>query len=739
MQNDEIELEREHQNDLRRVKDNIEKAYQYFKPNYDRYNYFRKFVFDTTIDQETSQLYHDLRKPALEFNILESYISRLRGEFSKQEPSVSVIGGDEESVDPQTIHVVQGFCKHVLDEANKDGFEYQIYTDTLAGGFSVGKIWTEYSHEMSFNQVIKIGRVYDPMMCGFDPMAKLSHKGDGNFCFELFPMEKNDFKRQYPDVSLSKMRFVGAVDGFSWSYRSQKEEIVLVCDYYEKSRVEAEIVQLSNGKVIKKSEYKKLIKNWEGIEQPPVIVGKPRKTTIETIVRYVLVENKIIQKEETDFKMLPLVFFDGNSSILRKDSGGTIYQMTRPYIYQAKGMQLLKNFAGVSLASELANIIQHKFKVAREALPNEEEFLEAYRNIQQADVLVYNYLDPDRQDVTLPPPQEVNRIPIPPELTNTFSGADQMTQVILGNFDMDLGKINQQQISGIAVQESITQSNSAAMPYIVGFLQGLGRLMYGVVDLMPKYINTPRTIPIVGKDGKRGYQIVNQEGGVDINYGENALKVLVEPGVNFSVQKSRNFATIVALQQSSPQFAEFMATEGMMFLLNNVEMQGIDELKQSAEQWQQQMKQLKQQQMEQAQNAPNPEMIKVQMAQQKLQLDQQKAQADMEIKREEMQFRHADAELRHDATIRKAEAEEVTAALRVQIERNKLSHEQGKDHHKAIHEIHEQEHRHAKDKAELHLKHQELQHKKEMSHKKEPKDLEMKEAKKRGRPKSRKD
>jgi len=701
-------------NELTRIKNNIEKAYQYFKPNYDRFNYFRKFVFNTTIDTKISELYNTLKKPALEFNILEAYISRLRGEFSKQEPSIEVMAGDEEQVDPKVIETVQGHLKHILDEANKDGFEYQIYTDTLSGGFSVGKIWTEYAHEMSFNQVIKIGRVYDPILCGFDPMARQPHKGDGNFSFELFPMTKNDFKSEYPDVNIDKMKFTGSIEGFSWAYKSGKDDIVLVGDYYEKKKSEVEIVNLSDKRTMKIKDYRKLIKNWDktgNIEQPPVIVGNPRKTKIETIVRTVVIDNAIIETEVTDYKILPHIFFDGNSALMRDERGGSIHQMTRPYVYQAKGMQILKNFSGVSLAAEIANTIQHKFKVARESIPEERDFQEAYQNTQNADVLVYNYLDPNRQDVTLPAPQEIQRVPIPPELTGTFQGADALTQTILGNFDMDLGKINQQQISGIAVQESITQSNSAAMPYIVGFLQGLGRIMYGCVDLLPKYIVTPRTIPVVGIDGKRSYQSVNQEGGIEMKYGDNALNVKIKPGVNFSVQKSRNFATIVALQQSSPQFAEFMATEGMMFLLKNVEMQGIDELKMAAEQWQQQMREMKQQQMEQAKNSPNPEMIKMEMMQQKMESDSKKNEMDIQIKAEELKVKHMDAELRHDATIKKAEAEEVAAALRVQVERMKLQHEHGVDHHKATHDMREQEHKHAKDKAEMALKHIDMEHK----------------------------
>ena len=37
---------------------------------------------------------------------------------------------------------------------------------------------------------------------------------------------------------------------------------------------------------------------------------------------------------------------------------------------------------------------------------------------------------------------------------------------------MDLGRLNQTQISGVALIESITQNNTGAMPYIIGYLKG---------------------------------------------------------------------------------------------------------------------------------------------------------------------------------------------------------------------------------------------------------------------------
>src|ERR1700722_5670083 len=189
-----MDVAQKHQDQLERLKKKVEQSWEYFGENYARFNYFRKFVFQTSLSQDDISLLKFQKKPQLEFNVLEAFISRLRGEFSKQEPSIEVTAGDEEPIDVNTINVVQGHVKHILCDANKDGCEYNVYTDTLSGGFSVIKVWTEYAHEKSFNQVIRMGRVYDPVMCGFDPMARLSHKGDGQYCFELFPKTKDEFQ-----------------------------------------------------------------------------------------------------------------------------------------------------------------------------------------------------------------------------------------------------------------------------------------------------------------------------------------------------------------------------------------------------------------------------------------------------------------------------------------------------------------------------------------------------------------
>jgi hypothetical protein len=688
-----MELAKKHQDQLDRIKTSVRRSYDYFKPNYDRYNEFRQFVFESSLSADDISLLDSLSKPALEFNVLEAYISRLLGEFSKQEPSIAVGADDQNAANPAVIKLVEQHIRHILCDSQNHHTAYEVYKDLLSGGFSTFKVTTDYANPMSFDQVIKWERAYDPTLCGFDPLARETHKGDGRFCFELFPMEKEAFEEKYPDIDVTRLDFTRKFEGFNWTYINDKTPIILVCDYYEKKTKKLKIVKLNNDKVLSVKKYEEMIAQWTDITQPPVPVGKPRMTEIETICRYRVIENKVLEYVETDFNIFPLIFVDGNSVTIKKNKNGNVQQVTRPYVYHAKSAQKLKNFAGSSLANEVENIVQHKFMVAKEAIPTEPDYLEAYKDVQTASVLVYNQysdLDPDKP---IPNPiREVQRAPAPPEIMQAFSSTDGLMQVILGSYDASLG-INDNQLSGVAIVEGATQSNSAAMPFIVGYLQGLQRVAQIIVDLIPKYYKTPRTIPIMNEEGHKDSVKINQQNGIDMFYDENALNVKVEAGVNFRVQQSRALQQIIALMQASPLFAQFINEAGLPQLLDNVEIRGIDEMKDSAKKWMIQLQQQKQMQMKQQQEAMqnNPMMLKVQNERMKIQQDGQKSQAQFMLDAEQLKL---DAE----KMLERAQTEKDKAAVQIiKADTERMVHQIDS---KLKHE--DMQHRHAKEAVELH-------------------------------------
>lgn len=685
-----MEVAKRYQDELTRIKDNVRRAYDYFRPNYDRFNEFRRFVFESSLSPDDITLLMTLSRPQLEFNVLEAYISRLLGEFSKQEPDIEVSADDQSKADPMTINIVEDHLRHVLSDPYNHNNRYEIYKDILSGGFSTLKVYTDYAKPMSMDQAIYIERCFDPTLCGFDQLARYSHKGDGRFCFELFPIEKEEFEEEYPNVSTQNINFRRDFAGFNWSYLNDATPIVMVADYYEKKTKKVKIVKVRDGRVMTLEKYRKMIDEWKDITVPPSIVGEPRTTKIETICRYRLIENQVIEYEETDLGYLPLVFVDGNSILIKTPKNGNVRQVTRPYVYHAKGAQRLKNYAGISLANEIENTTQHKFMVAKEALPKEEDFLMAYKDVQKASVMVFNSVYENNPDLPIANPiREIQRTSAPAEIVQAFTGSDSLIQNILGSYDAALG-INNNQLSGIALVEAATQSNAAAMPYIVGYLQGYQRAAQIYVDLLPKYFTTPRTIPLKDKEGHRSYLSIDENKDSIFSYDENTLNVILKAGASFQVQKSRTIMMVKEMMGMSPLFAQFIAEKGLNFVLDNMEGKGIEQLKEMVDSWLQQYEQQKQMSMQQQAN--NPEAMKVQIQSAKLQQDGQKNQQQFMIDMQKLKMDEnkilADIQQNKEnnqVQMVKAETERFSKQVDYALKHNDMSHRHAKESIETVH------------------------------------------------------
>lgn len=647
------ELAKIHVERLNDLKEKVEEAQKANQENVKRFEKFVKFVFKSSLNDDEEATLADTGTPTLEFNILESFVSRKRGEFAKQQPSLTVRAADGVPINMlnkqfiETLEVIEAHLRAIFFDGANDMLDYNVFSDLLAGGFSVLRVYTEYVNEMSFEQNICVERVFDPTLTVFDPLARKSHKGDGRFCAELYPMTRKDFEEEFGKEIASEMTYTRSLSGFNWSFQNEKEEIVLVCDYYEKKKKRTTIYKLSNGHSVTKEEYKEFKEKWESsgyVEQPPIPIHE-RKTLIEYICRYRFCESRLLDYKETDFKYLPLVFVDGNSITLK--DGGSYTQMTRPYVYHAEGIQRLKNYAGQSLGRELENTIQHKFIVAIESIP--EDYQDAYNNVQKADTLIYNhFLDTNNPQVTLPAPREVVRTPIPPEITNTFKMSDEMTQAILGAYDPSQG-INQSQMSGIAFARSAIQSDGASVPYIVGYIKGLNRVAQVIIDLIPKYYRTPRSLPVLKPNGERSFVEINKKGALYMNYDPNSLQVKVETGVNFAMQKEMALQTVISMSQANKGFADFFNEEGLPTLLDNIEMRGIDDLKQKATEWMAKQKQMQMMAMKQQQSQMQIEAKKQAMEMMAMQKDIQspsEGQVAMMAIQEKAQIEAANLELK---------------------------------------------------------------------------------------------
>lgn len=627
-------------------KSNIEESFEYFSKNYDRYNEFLRFVCVSTLTADDMNKLKILNKPPVTCNILEAMVINQIAEFQQQQPTPYV--RDAEGVTPmqqtQTAmkQLLEDHLRHIITTPTNDQLAAKIIGDMAYGGFSATKVYTEYANEMSFEQSIKYGRVFNPCLTFFDPMARESHKGDGEFCGEIVPFTKDKFKEAFPSADISKIKFnsSGDLGSFNWAYKNEKREIVLVAYYYYKKTKRQKILLISTGEVMTPEEYDRKVLEWDlsgRIEQLPVVVNE-RMTSIPTICRVTLCQTEMLAHEETDYDMFPLVFADGNSVTLQMSHGGSFEQVTRPYVYHAKGVQKLKDFAMQTAAAEIENMQMSKFTASIEGMPDDADYLDAYRNPQQASVVLYkayNEGDPNKPN---PPPQVIQRTQTPSVVMEMFSSADTMTQMILGSYNLQEGL--QPDISGKALLQGQAQANKGFIPYQIGYLRMLERVCEIIVSLIPKYYKTPRTLPVIKQDGKRDYVVINEANAPMMNYDAKSLMIVIEPGPSVSAQRQIAMQQLTELAKILPSFAQFLDQEGGEVLIDNIDIKNGDNLKamytewmknqqQSSQQRQQQIEAMQQLQLQEIQAGVAEKQAKIMLEQKKIENQEAQFVADM--------------------------------------------------------------------------------------------------------------
>lgn len=625
------------------LKEMVKEAWDYFKQNYESYHNYRRFVFRSAINNDANTALKEVSREPLEFNSVEALLSKLYGDFAKQEPNIQVeAAADVGLVDPELISVIEGHAQAFMTEGKNKNAQTTAIMQSVSGGFSVMKVYTDYSSERSFDQNIYFKTLSDPTLAGFDPLATEKTKCDGRYSFELYPMLKKDAERIY-GLQFDQLDYTRQLEGFTWSYRlDNKIDIVLICEMYLKEMKQTKIFKAADGKTYTKKSYDEMIAEHTlsgALEQPPAIVDE-RMTDLPSIKCYRFTEDQILEEYDTDYDYLPHIFVDGNSVVLRDNNNGdTIQQFTRPLFYHALSAQKLKNVAGQVLAKEIDLTAPAKFMIDKLAIP--EQYLEVWQNPQQANALIFQSTADGNANLPLPPPQAVPRIPMPPEVLQTFGMMDQMIQTILGVYPNPLAQMQgAPNVSGRALEIADAGNNGASMPYLVNYVESLNQVARIFINLLPKYYLTPRSIPIIDDEGKRTFQRINDPKEDNIYLTDltpDSLNVTVTPGVNFESEKQRAFNTMIQLIQVLPAFGMFLQQKGLGVVLDNLNIRGVDTLKSLYGEFQQEMDQAKQQAQQQGM-PPNPEIVKAQLQQQKMQQEDRFRAVEAALKEKELQI-----------------------------------------------------------------------------------------------------
>lgn len=654
---------------LDEYKKNVTDWFDYFRDNIDRFNRQYKSIRFNSLAADKLDVITKLGRPPIQFEEREAYINRQLGEISSHEPTYTVsaksnvgtFNMDQSYQD--TIEVMQGYISYLMSDEHVGKLQFDIFADMLIGGFSVGMVETNYKDDWSFDdeQEIFIKKAFLPTKCFFDITAIEKCKEDGMFCGEVYCYTIDEAKRLYGEDIGEQMSFADPTGDLMWSYTNYNKRMISIVKYYAKEIKKTKIVKISNGSRMTKKEYDRKLLQWEEeghLSLPPIIIQE-RMTSLTTIKCIHFCGNKILKTEDTDYDILPLVFFDGNSAMLCDGIGSNMGQVTIDYTHHLEGVQDLKNISGQALAFEMENMINLKFMADRNVI--DPEYLNSWLKPQLMSTLIYNS-HPENSDQELPIPQVIPRPQVPQVFQQMFADSSRTMQSILGSYDAIMG-INAGDTSGKAIQQGAIQSSAGVAPYKQGLLTGLNQIAKIVLNLAPKYHKTPRTIPIIKPDGKKGYQVINDEkdpNSIFMNYNPRDFNITIKAGINVNVAKQMAVDQLIRGAQAIPGVAQFLSQYGVEIFVGNLDMQDSEVLKQRAVKFEQQQQMMAQKAMQQ------PKIDPMALKQQEIQLKAQQLQQEGVLESAKIQVENKEADIKAMEAATKMQATKQDAFVKMQ-------------------------------------------------------------------------
>lgn len=678
---------------LDELKSYIQSSYECEDKERRYFSYFTKMICDTALDYDQITKLAMLNKPAIECNQMEMFINKELGEFMNQQPNFEVKVSDSVTLPHMTdnmeasAEVIEGYLRHELSSRNTESAGFNIYADMIRGSYSVAKVYTDYKNSNSFQQVIKYEKKPYPTMCGFDPLAMTAHKGDGSYCFEWEFYSKKDAIRLFgEDVIKNVSPSNGENMGFTWSFynNNRREEIYTFCKFYLKEKKKKTIVSLSDGREMNKKQYLKEMKRLEQLEEMfdefiimPTI-EEERESYDDEVVCYLLNENKIIKKEVTDFKYLPLVKFMGGKVNIQDPDGTNKKIVGRSLVHHLEGQQRLLNTSMQQIGYEIENTMAHKIIMPIESvdLTQTKQLI----NPQEANVILYNSHREGNSDNPLPPPIIVQRPPVPSIIENAFIQAPMMMQSIMGG--MDQMGMQRNNVSGEAMDAGAMQSSRYASPWQDGYIVSLNQVCNIYMDLIPKFFDTPRSIPFMGIDGKRDFKVINDDKNPDsvyMDFDSESFNIEISAGVNAEVAKRISVNQMITMAKMGGWFDEFIVTKCLPEFVANLDVRHQKAFMKKAEEFMAEKQEEKKQQKEQMMKNPPIDPARAQIALKqaelhqktqvdeiKLQQEQQKIDIDSLLKSAEIKQKDTEIQLDMIKTLMSTEADKAAAMASIQ-------------------------------------------------------------------------
>lgn len=432
-------------------------------------------------------------RPCITENRLPTFANQITNDQRQNRPAINISPlGDKSS--KKDSKILKGMIRAIERDSSADVAYDTGFASAVHNGWGYWRVMTEYESETSFNKVIVIRPLLNPMNVYLDPgRTPFMLDAKWGFISEMLPRE--EFKREYPDAHQTPWGEVGTGDGDKdWI----NAEEIRVAEYYYFDYDERELVMLDNGH-----------QGWED-ELAEDIADQVASGKIEVIARRTVQEMKlkwckmtaieVLERRDCDGAYIPIIECDGtvlniNGKITKKG-----------IVRDAKGPQRMANYYSTLETEHVA--LQPKAPwILEEGQIEGHESEWKMANKKSFSYLAYK--GTNLNGTPAPPPQRQAFAGPPEAILAAKNGTIEALKAVTGiRFDATMSERMKDE-SGRAIRELNNNANLGAYHYIDNFGRALKNTGIVMVDLIPHVYDTKRIVAILDDSGAEDRVMIN--------------------------------------------------------------------------------------------------------------------------------------------------------------------------------------------------------------------------------------
>lgn len=493
-----------------RLKDYVKKVtdwYTYANEHIERARNTQTFLYVDQWEPEVRAHREDRGMPTMTFNKLTTIVRSVLGDRRDNSPSLAVRGVGED-IDQKTVDIYEGIIRKNEYDSDADVIYQLAGKHGLEVGWGAARVVIEYENERSMDRCLRLKLIPNIQAAFFDPTAQEPDKSDGDYVGVTSIMSLEKFEALGYKVE-NPQSVVGSINNYYFSWNTR--ETITIAELYIKEYYTKTLVQLSDGEMYDEDEaLERMEKQKQEVENNPFAdiegiaaleIVNEREVRDYKIKHVKFVQNKIL--EETDYpgKILPIVYFVGDSTNIDGE------EIPISFVQEAIDTQKLINYEGSEMAY---GILRSRKEMVMGTTKNFEGFETDWENPDRVQgFLNYNW------DKEAGKPEVISPPPFNPALMQAYNNSTNDLSQILGMYDEARGN-ETNAISGLAVNKRQEASTKSVKVYNNNWKRGIRQLGKIQIELIPHVYDTERNVTIMGADGETRSVRVNKQRGFNM-------------------------------------------------------------------------------------------------------------------------------------------------------------------------------------------------------------------------------